>query len=50
MNYSDLNEASILWNLKLRYGNEDIYVSLTTLTPLKTIRTTKFNVFQIKCE
>ena len=26
--FRDLNEASILWNLKLRYDNEMIYVSV----------------------
>lgn len=25
--YSDLNEASLLWNLKIRYDKELIYVS-----------------------
>lgn len=36
--FSDLNEASLLWNLKIRYEKELIYVSIT------------FIIFILRCE
>lgn len=33
-NYSDLNEASLLWNLKIRYDKELIYVCFFSFFPL----------------
>lgn len=33
-NYSDLNEASLLWNLKIRYDKELIYVCFFPFFPL----------------
>lgn len=44
--FSDLNEASLLWNLKIRYEKELIYVSIGQI--FNRFKTNSCSTFELK--